>query len=107
MVCQLAGHEAISVDRGEKALELLVSGSFEVVFLDLHTRGMPAQEFMLGLNRLFEKNDPKRPIVVVLSASSAVEEEGRSIGADRVIKKPFGEEEVLSCLSRLRGPVRQ
>jgi len=87
LTLQMDGHEATSTDCCEHALALLESRDFDLILLDLNTRGISAFEFMKRLNAVFSED--ARPKVIVISGSEQIEFEAKRIGALNWLRKPF------------------
>ncbi len=88
-------------DNGDKASELALAGSFDVILLDIM---LPGRD---GLSILKELRDRRNTVpVILLTARSEMNQrvEGLNLGADDYITKPFFMDELLA---RLRAVVRR
>ena len=93
------GYEAETAEGGEAALEALESGPApDLVLLDIM---MPDIDGLETLRRIREI-DPGVPVVMIsVVGRAATIVEAMQLGADDFINKPFEEEELDECLSRL------
>lgn len=98
MLLELEGHEVSTADRGEDALELLSSATYDVVLLDLTTNGITAHEFTQTLRSRCRESGVSLPVVGILSGSSRIEQEATQLEADFFIRKPFDQTDVLEKL---------
>ncbi|HEX2807890.1 MAG TPA: response regulator transcription factor [Kineosporiaceae bacterium] len=100
-----AGHAVLSTGSGVEALNLLETGSVELIVLDL---GLPDLD---GLEVLRAAREGRMTPTIVLTARSAVEDRirGLSLGADDYVTKPFSPTEVTlrvaAVLARSTGAV--
>ncbi len=88
-------------DNGDKASELALAGSFDVILLDIM---LPGRD---GLSILKELRERRNTVpVILLTARSEMNQrvEGLNLGADDYITKPFFMDELLA---RLRAVVRR
>jgi len=88
-------------DNGDKASELALAGSFDVILLDIM---LPGRD---GLSILKELRGRRNTVpVILLTARSEMNQrvEGLNLGADDYITKPFFMDELLA---RLRAVVRR
>ena len=88
-------------DNGDKASELALAGSFDVILLDIM---LPSRD---GLSILKELRGRRNTVpVILLTARSEMNQrvEGLNLGADDYITKPFFMDELLA---RLRAVVRR
>lgn len=87
-------------DEGKKALEMALSGAYDLLLLDWMLPGLSGIEIC----RLFRKDFPDTPIIM-LSAKDTTDETifGLQAGANDYIKKPFHFEELLE---RIRVQLR-
>jgi CheY-like chemotaxis protein len=92
-VLEAEGYTVLSVENGERALQLLEKGQRPcVVLLDLMMPVMSGWDFMKAVNRQRDLDD--MPIVVV----SAFSEQGAP-GARRTLKKPLDVEQLLKAVA--------
>jgi two-component system KDP operon response regulator KdpE len=95
------GFEVTEASNGEKALQLLRSGTFDAVLLDVNMPGMGGIETLCRI-RLFA---PRLPVLMLTVRDGENEKvEALELGADDYITKPFGMRELIA---RIRGAVRR
>ncbi len=89
------GYQVLPANNGELALNSIVTGSPELILLDVH---VPGREGFEVLRRLLERPESRDIPVVLISASgeSAQRVEGLKLGAVDYITKPFQREELLA-----------
>jgi two-component system, OmpR family, KDP operon response regulator KdpE len=101
------GFEVVEAIRGEEALQLLRSGSFDAVLLDINMPGIGGIETLRRI-RAFA---PRLP-VLMLTVRDAEEEKVNALdeGADDYITKPFSIRELIArirtAVRRVRAPTR-
>ncbi|MCD8072565.1 MAG: response regulator transcription factor [Alistipes sp.] len=80
------GHSATAADNGERGLELLSAGSYDIVICDVMLPGMNGFEAIAGIRRLYGKIP-----VIMLTALGTTDDklEGFDAGADDYMVKPF------------------
>lgn len=90
------GYETVVIDNGQSGFEAALSGSFDLILLDLMLPGLNGFEVLAKLRRK-EVTTP----VIILTARTAEEEvvQGLKLGADDYITKPFGVTELLARVS--------
>ncbi len=95
------GFATTEVSRGEEALQLLQSASFDVVLLDMNMPGMGGMKTLVRLRSLA----PRLPILILTVVDGEAEKvEALELGADDYITKPFSIREVVA---RMRSAVRR
>ena len=98
---QQEGYEVSQAGDGEEALKILDKRSVDVIVLDLLMPGKEGLETLMALRK-----DSERPKVIAISGGA------RSIGADflpaalklgadKALKKPFRNEELVSAVEEL------
>lgn len=95
------GHDVKTVESGERALEELEAGSFDVVLLDMIMPGMTGVELLLHIK---ERNLSPRPKCIVLSNQGGKEEiaAAEEAGSDGyIIKAELIPSEVVAEVTRL------
>ena len=86
-----AGHEVTVADGGEQALEILRSGSFDLVITDLRMRKVDG----LAVLRAAKERSPHTVVLVVTAfASTETAVEAMKLGAYDYITKPFKTDEI-------------
>ena len=102
---QRDGHEVVAADTGERALELLGEGGFDLVLLDLMLPGMSGFEV---LSQLKSGIHTRAIPVIMISALDEIDSAVRCIeaGAEDYLSKPFNpvvlRARVGACLERKR-----
>ena len=95
------GFEVTEVSRGEKALQVLRTDSFDCVLLDVNMPGIGGIETLRRI-RVFA---PRLP-VIILTVRDGEDEKVRALemGADDYVTKPFG---IRELVARMRAAVRR
>jgi two-component system KDP operon response regulator KdpE len=95
------GFQVVEASRGEEALQVLRSGGFDVVLLDVNMPGIGGLETLRRMRALA----PRLPILM-LTVRDAEEEkvEALEMGADDYVTKPFSTRELIA---RIRTAVRR
>ena len=95
------GFQTVEVSRGEEALRLIRTESFDVVLLDIQMPGIGGMKTLLRLRALA----PRLPILMLTVLDSEEQKvEALECGADDYITKPFG---IRECVARIRSAVRR
>jgi two-component system KDP operon response regulator KdpE len=101
------GFQVVEAWRGEEAIQMLRSGGFDVVLLDVNMPGIGGIETLRRI-RVFA---PRLPILM-LTVRDAEEEkvEALELGADDYVTKPFSTRELVArirtAVRRVQAPVR-
>lgn len=93
----LLGHQCVSVESGMKALELMESSVFDIVFTDI---GMPEMNGWQLADAIKEKFDGKMTVVVV-SGWEVSEEEKQKYGVAFALNKPFAFADLKNIIAKL------
>ena len=95
------GFDVIEVSRGEMALDLLRTESFDVVLLDVNIPGIGGIETLRRI-RIFAQRLP----IVMLTVRDGEDEKVHALelGADDYVTKPFG---IRELVARIRAAVRR
>lgn len=98
-------HLGLSVkeaEDGEKALHIMASEPFDIVFLDLLLPGMHGLEVLRHI-----REDHPETVVIIVTGHPAVESalESMRLGAMDYLVKPFGTEEVENVVSKVRTAI--
>ncbi|HET7102770.1 MAG TPA: response regulator transcription factor [Terracidiphilus sp.] len=101
------GFEITEASRGEEALQLLRSGAFDVVLLDINMPGIGGIETLRRI-RAFA---PRLPVLMVTVREGEEEKvEALELGADDYITKPFSMRELIARVRtahrRVHAPAR-
>ena len=95
------GFQTTEASRGEEALRLVQTQTFDVVLLDVN---MPGMGGMMTLGRL-RSLAPRLPILMLTVVDGEEEKvEALESGADDYITKPFS---IRECVARMRSAVRR
>ena len=95
------GFHTTEAARGEEAIHLVRSATFDVVLLDVQMPGMGGIKTLASLRAIA----PRLPILIVTVQDSEEQKvEALEGGADDYIVKPFG---VRECIARIRAVVRR
>jgi len=93
------GHDVVTAEDGEQALERLQAGPFDVVVTDLKMPGLDGLELLKRI-----KQGPTAPIEVILMTaygSIPVAVEAVKLGAFDFLTKPFRNEDIFPLLGRI------
>jgi two-component system KDP operon response regulator KdpE len=101
------GFELGEVSRGEEALQLLRTASFDVVLLDVNMPGIGGIETLRRIRAL----SPKLPILMLTVLDGEHQKvEALELGADDYVTKPFSTRELIArirtAVRRIQAPVR-
>src|ERR1035441_10877358 len=95
------GFHTTEASRGEEALHLVQSQTFDVVLLDVNMPGMGGMKTLARLRSVA----PRLPILMLTVVDDEEQKvEALESGADDYITKPFS---VRECVARLRSAVRR
>lgn len=98
------GHDVKVVDNGKKAVEAALTGTYDLVFMDLM---MPVLD---GLSATIEIRECERPAlrvpIVALTARTESRDQRNCIdaGMDAFIPKPFTSQQLEECINRFLKP---
>ncbi len=97
------GFEVLEAASVREALELLRTTAVDVVTCDLHFPEESGLDLLRALQR--EPDMPAPPVIVVSGVGEETPfDEAMALGAFRVVRKPFGSQELVSLLREaLRG----
>jgi signal transduction histidine kinase/ActR/RegA family two-component response regulator/HAMP domain-containing protein len=95
---RLWGHSVVEAGDGSEGLAQFVSGRFDLVISDL---GLPQANGYLVL-RSVKRHDPRVATLLLTGWGNQLDpDDARAEGADQVLPKPFGREELLRALAAL------
>ena len=98
---QELGFQAVEASRGEEALHLVRTDSFDVVLLDINMPGIGGMQTLVRLRALA----PRLPILMLTVRDEEHDKvEALEKGADDYITKPFS---IRECIARIRAAVRR
>jgi DNA-binding response OmpR family regulator len=94
--------EVGEASNGNQALEELTRTAYDLVILDLIMPGMEGVEMTIELCKKF----PELKIIAVSGGSPKLDPDitltaVKLLGADHILKKPFGSEELFGAINRL------
>ena len=91
-----AGHEVDLAGGGGEALDLLATGTFDLVVTDWVMPGMMGEELIAHVKEKY----PALPVVVITSYYDSELLSKDRVPPDKVVKKPFKNEELLELVER-------
>lgn len=98
---QELGFQAVEASRGEEALHLMRTDTFDVVLLDINMPGIGGMQTLVRLRALA----PRLPILMLTVRDEEHDKvEALEKGADDYITKPFS---LRECIARIRAAVRR
>ena len=98
---QELGFQPVEASRGEEALQLVRSQSFDAVLLDINMPGIGGMQTLIRLRALA----PRLPIIMLTVRDEEQDKvEALEKGADDYITKPFS---LRECMARIRAAVRR
>uniref|UniRef100_UPI0003903FA9 Response regulator n=1 Tax=Thermotoga maritima (strain ATCC 43589 / DSM 3109 / JCM 10099 / NBRC 100826 / MSB8) TaxID=243274 RepID=UPI0003903FA9 len=99
-VLKKEGYEVIEAENGQIALEKLSEFTPDLIVLDIM---MPVMDGFTVLKKLQEKEEWKRIPVIVLTAKGGEEDESLalSLGARKVMRKPFSPSQFIEEVKHL------
>lgn len=100
-VLQSRGHEVVEAADGNAGMELLRSGGFAAVVIDVMMPGRGGVETLIDIHRDF-----KSVKVIVISGKIDVDSDAfrtlaEHFGASRILRKPFAPEDLLAAVDAL------
>ena len=101
------GFQVVEASRGEEALQMLRTGAFDVILLDVNMPGICGIETLRRMRALA----PRMPILM-LTVRDAEEEKvvALELGADDYVTKPFSTRELIArirtAIRRVQAPAR-
>jgi CheY-like chemotaxis protein len=99
---KLAGHEAISAENGEQAIEILKSQKIHMVFMDIE---MPVMNGIETTQYIRNKMDaPLNAIPIIALTAHNPElffEDYSDVGFDELVTKPYSVEKIRAKISEL------
>jgi excisionase family DNA binding protein len=97
------GYEVDSATDGSRAIEMLNSGSYDLLITDVRMPGIDGLTVVREARRL----SSTMAIVIITGASSeAIAIEAINLGVNGYLTKPFGVERVLAVVARALGTTR-
>ena len=99
---KLTGHEAISAENGEQAIEILKSQEIHMVFMDIEMPVMNGIETTLYIRN--EMDAPLNAIPIIALTAHNPElffEDYSDVGFDELVTKPYSVEKIRAKISEL------
>jgi len=101
------GFLVVEASRGEEALQVLRTGAFDVVLLDINMPGIGGIETL----RRIRSSAPRLPVLMLTVRDGEEEKvEALELGADDYVTKPFSTRELIArirtAVRRVQAPVR-
>ncbi|MCI5065427.1 ATP-binding protein [bacterium] len=99
-VLEKLGHDAIAAENGEKALEALKDGEFDIVLMDCHMPVLDGYEATRRLRKIEEDTGSARMPVIALTANSMEGDRQKCLdaGMDDFLSKPFSKNDLQRLL---------
>lgn len=90
------GHKVLEAENGNRALEMIKDNSLKLLITDIR---MPGGDGIFLLKEIQKSKGPRFPIVVMTGFSDASVDELKSLGAEKVLLKPFRFKEFLAQIA--------
>ena len=107
MILTKQGHRVDDVDNGQKALEALLKTEYDIAILDVQ---MPIMDGLEAAEALRASHGPMTDVPLIALTAQVLDEEVeriRASGFDKVLGKPFMEEDLVAAIRALvRLPVQ-
>jgi len=99
---RLTGHEAISAENGEQAIEILKSQEIHMVFMDIEMPVMNGIETTLYIRNEMDAPLNAIPIIALTAHSPDLFfEDYSNVGFDELVTKPYSVEKIRAKISEL------
>jgi len=93
-------------ENGEKAVEILQLGDFDVILMDLQMPVMNGFEAATAIRKLPDIKKAGTPIIALTAAAlNDIKEQVRNAGMNDYVSKPFKPEELMEKIKELVTPV--
>lgn len=97
MALEAAGHDLVLVDDGEKALEALEEGDFDIALLDMHMPGMTGTEAA----KFYNFGQGETPVLLLTAdVTQNARREAEESGIDAVLYKPLRPKELRNAIQK-------
>lgn len=102
------GYQVSVAEDGPKALSMLETQVFDLVFLDLRIPKINGFETCIRLRNMAQGNNQKVPVIAT-SGSIATEDKNKaeSVGMDGYLCKPFSPQEIYQTITQYQKPTKQ
>jgi len=98
------GHRVITVETAARGLELVKQQDFDLIFLDLKMPGMDGAELFHQIKTI----KPRLPVTIITGyPDSDMMAQALAHGPFGVMKKPFGESDIIAAVNIFLGITRQ
>ncbi len=98
IMLEFKGYSVVTLERGETSEEMLMSGEFGLVIMDMLLSGMNGVDICASIKQ--NKSISHIPIIMI-SAHPNAKATCLEAGADDFIAKPFDMQEILTAIGRL------
>lgn len=96
------GHVVTAVENGERALEALSAGDFDVVLMDIEMPVLDGATATQRLRQLEATTGAHMPVIALTAHTDAGEREKfRDVGIDEFLTKPINREMLLAAMARV------
>lgn len=96
------GYDVVTVDEGDKAIEIASREDFDIILLDVMLPGKSGLDICKELRTVYNK---KTPIIMLTAKSEEIDKIlGLEFGADDYVTKPFS---VRELMARIRAVIRR
>ena len=96
------GIETFTANSGEKGLDLITKGDFNLILLDIHMPGMDGVETLKAIREYEEKSGKEKIKVIALTGSTMSEEikEIMDAGFDKHLAKPILKQALIDTINQ-------
>ena len=92
------GHKATSAQTGKEASELLNSGDYDLIFLDLELPDISGVEILKGI----KTNKPDQNVIIITGfPDSELMDQALNLSPISVVKKPFKKDQIQMLMKRI------
>lgn len=99
-ILESAGHHAVLVDNGERALDTLEREDFDLAIVDMHMPVMGGLE-VIKIYRFSHTSRPLPFLVLTANATTEAREECEAMGANAFLTKPIDPQTLLTQIAQL------
>jgi DNA-binding response OmpR family regulator len=101
IMLEYQGYSVVVTERGEKAEDMVRTGHFDLLIMDMLLSGMNGIDICARLKK--DKSVSSIPVIMI-SAHPNAREISLNAGAEDFVSKPFDMQEMLSKISRFVQP---